>query len=255
MTHLFFVKPSQVSEEFITVTGSDVQHISKVLRLTKGAVLHIADGTGLEYKGTIVDKGQDYVRLAIIERYNNTSESSVEITLLQGIPKGDKMELIIQKCTELGVKRFVPVACERSVVKLSPEKARLKQARWQKIAEEAAKQSRRGLLPEVLEVQILEEALKNIQEDEALLIPWEEEKANSLKASLQLMRGKQQRISILIGPEGGLTSEEVALAQRSGGSVVTLGPRILRTETAGLAVVAMVLYELGDLGGRPCGTS
>lgn len=253
MTHRFFVKPSQISDGFITITGSDVQHILKVLRLTEGAVLSIADGTGLEYEGTIVDRGQDFVKLSITDKYYSSNESTVEVTLLQGIPKGDKMELIIQKCTELGVKRFVPVICQRTIVKLSPEKAKHKQVRWQKISEEAAKQSKRSLLPEVAQVQTLEEALENIQQDEALLIPWEEEKANTLKASLQDLRGKQ-KISILIGPEGGLASEEVALAQKTGGNIVTLGPRILRTETAGLAVVSMVLYELGDLGGRPCGT-
>ncbi|HHU32192.1 MAG TPA: 16S rRNA (uracil(1498)-N(3))-methyltransferase [Clostridia bacterium] len=252
--HRFFVEPNQISDKSITITGSDVQHILKVLRLEEGAILNIADGTGMEYKGSIVDKGKDFVRLSVIDRYYNSTESPVEVTLLQGLPKGDKMELIIQKCTELGVKKFVPVACQRSIVKLRPEKAKQKQARWQKISEEAAKQSRRSLIPEITPVQTLEEALKNIKQDEALLIPWEEEKANNLKDALQPLKGKCRKVSILIGPEGGLTCEEVALAKAAGGSIVTLGPRILRTETAGMVVVTMVLYELGDLGGTPCGT-
>jgi 16S rRNA (uracil1498-N3)-methyltransferase len=224
-----------------------VQHVIKVLRLGEGAVLQVADGTGMEYEGSIVERGKDFIKLSIIEQYYKCNEPKVEVTLLQGIPKGDKMELIIQKCTELGVKKFVPVACQRSVVRLSPEKAKNKQIRWQRICEEAAKQSKRSIIPQVSQVCNLAQALNDIHQDEVLLIPWEEEKANSLKASLQHLRGK--RISIFIGPEGGLTLEEVSLAQAAGGEIVTLGPRILRTETAGLAVVSMVLYELGDLGG------
>ena len=124
MSHRFFIKPNQVADGLITITGSDVQHILKVLRLKEGATLHLADGTGLEYKGFIIEKAKDFVKLAITEQYYKSNESPVEITLLQGLPKGDKMELIIQKCTELGVKKFIPVACQRSVVRLSPDKAK-----------------------------------------------------------------------------------------------------------------------------------
>jgi len=254
MIHRFFVEPNQISDKFITITGSDVQHILKVLRLGEGAILNVADGTGMEYKGSIVDKGKDFVRLSVIGMYYNSTESPVEVTLFQGLPKGDKMELIIQKCTELGVKKIVPVSCQRSIVQLRPDKAEQKRTRWQKISEEAAKQSRRSLIPEITQVQTLEEALKNIKQDEVFLIPWEEEKANNLRDVIQPLKGRCRKVSILIGPEGGLTCEEVALAKDAGGSTVTLGPRILRTETAGLTVVAIVLYELGDLGGTPCGT-
>lgn len=253
MTHRFFVNPEQIIDGVATITGSDVQHITRVLRLTIGSSLVVADGSGAHYEGCLISSSKDFIQVALSKKTSLSNEAPIRVTLLQGIPKGDKMEYIIQKCTELGVAKFIPVACARSIVQLNKDKADKKQARWQRIAEEAAKQSRRSQIPQVCSVVNLPQALQFLEENEALLIPWEEEKAEILKKTLYHLKGKGQKISIFIGPEGGLTPEEVALAREAGGKVVTLGPRILRTETAGLAVVSMVLYELGDLGGTFCG--
>mgnify|MGYP002403718807 CR=1 FL=1 len=174
--------------------------------------------------------------------------------MLQGIAKGDKMDFIIQKCTELGIRRIIPVVTKRTVVQLTQEKAKKRQERWQRIAEETAKQSQRGLIPEVKEVTPLEEALKDLG-DQPLLIPWEEEKVQTMKEVLQANKeNNNSSLALLIGPEGGLDPEEVALAKTYQGIPVTLGPRILRTETAGMAALTMILYELGDLGGTNIGS-
>lgn len=253
MPHRFFVDPGQITGDLIRITGPDVQHISKVLRLKEGAELIVADGTGLEYYGRITSLGKWEVMVSVSQKQQAQSESPVKVTLLQGIPKGDKMELIIQKCTELGINRIVPVVTKRTVVQLSEEKARTRRQRWQRIAEEAAKQSQRARIPVVEEVIPLAEALVRYG-NQPLLVPWEEEKAQTMKEVLKAQRGKCSQLALLIGPEGGLDPEEVALAKAQQAWAVTLGPRILRTETAGLAALTMILYELGDLGGTSIGS-
>ncbi len=163
------------------------------------------------------------------------------------------MELIIQKSTELGVSLVVPVICERTVVKLDERKAGDRLARWQKVAEEAAKQSRRTYIPEVTMPVTLKTALSQLTAGVLAILPWEEEPAAGIGQVLRSGRGNSRDVAVFIGPEGGFSGEEVSLAISKGVSVVSLGPRIMRTETAGIAAVALVLYELGDLGGAAHG--
>lgn len=254
MPHRFFVDPGQICGNLISITGPDVQHIGQVLRLKQGDEILIADGTGLEYYGNITSLDKREVKVSVYKTEQAKSEPPIQVTLLQGIAKGDKMDFIIQKCTELGIRRIIPVVTKRTVVQLTQEKAKKRQERWQRIAEEAAKQSQRGLIPEVKEVTPLEEALKDLG-DQPLLIPWEEEKVQTMKEVLQANKeNNNSSLALLIGPEGGLDPEEVALAKTYQGIPVTLGPRILRTETAGMAALTMILYELGDLGGTNIGS-
>ncbi|MDS1029443.1 16S rRNA (uracil(1498)-N(3))-methyltransferase [Bacillota bacterium LX-D] len=252
MAHRFFVSPEQVHGQFITVLGEDVQHISKVLRLKTGAEVVIADGTGSEYFGEIAQLDKNKVLVAIHRQETASgAEPLLEVTLLQGIPKGDKMEFIIQKCTELGISRIVPVETTRTVVQLTEEKAYKKQERWQKIAMEAAKQCQRTSIPIIEPVQSLDKALQALN-GQILIVPWEEEKEVGLKSLLQQLKNQEQKtkqkIAFLIGPEGGLDGSEITLAQKFDARTVTLGSRILRTETAGLAVLVMAMYEMNELG-------
>ncbi|OAT82390.1 16S rRNA (uracil(1498)-N(3))-methyltransferase [Desulfotomaculum copahuensis] len=243
----FFVAPEQISGERVIITGPDVIHISRVLRLGAGDTVTVLDGAGRACRVRLTAAGKDAVEGLIIEEFAAGGESPLRVTLLQGLAKGDKMEMIIQKCTELGVAAVVPLHCRRSVARLEPGKARQRRERWQRVAMEAAKQCRRAVIPRVTEVMSLPEALELIPPDALAVMPYEMEKCRALK---QVLRGRAAgEVYLLIGPEGGFEPLEVDLATGRGVIPVSLGPRILRTETAGPAALAMVLYELGDLGG------
>lgn len=248
----FFVSPEQITGGRVTITGPDVVHISRVLRLGPGDVITVMDGRGKGYRVRLTGITGTAVEGVILEQFIPGGEAPLKVTLVQGLSKGDKMDIIIQKSTELGVSCVVPLACRRSVVRLTPAKARERQQRWQRIALEAAKQSRRAIVPRVTEVMDLPAVLDLISPGALALMPWEEERELSLKAAL---RGQScGEVFIFIGPEGGFAAGEVAVARERGVLSVSLGPRILRTETAGLATLTMILYELGDLGGYPAGT-
>ena len=179
-------------------------------------------------------------------------EPGLRLTLVQGLPKGDKMDFIIQKATELGVNRIIPLACERAVVKLTGDKQQRRLDRWQRIALEAAKQCRRPDIPEVAALATWEDVLAGMGKNTTALLPWEMENTTSLKKALIDCENLDSVIDlyVFIGPEGGFTAAEVSLACSHGVRPVTLGPRILRTETAGLAVLTMILYQFGELGGQ-----
>jgi 16S rRNA (uracil1498-N3)-methyltransferase len=245
----FFVFPEQVKEGRVTITGPDVVHIVKVLRLGIGDPLTVLDGRGKVYEALIEQAGREAVICTIIKESEAKGPTAVRIALVQGLPKGDKMDLIVQKATELGVYKFVPLVCDRSVVKLLGDKPQRRAERWQRIAREAAKQCRRPDVPEVLPPVGWEEALAGMPENVNALIPWEEENQKSLKKILGESE-PQGDVYVFIGPEGGFTAAEVELACSHGVRPVTLGKRILRTETAGLAVLAIILYQFGDLGGK-----
>jgi len=250
--HRFFVAPEQVKDGKITITGTDVVHIVKVLRLRAGDLITVLNGRGKIYEAMLEEISRDEVTCAVLREETVVDEPGLKLTLVQGLPKGDKMDFIIQKATELGVSRIIPLACERAVVKLTGDKQQRRHDRWQRIALEAAKQSRRPDVPEIAALATWEDVLAGISENTMALIPWEMEKTTSLKKALidYEKSGSLNELYIFIGPEGGFTAAEVSMACSHGVKPVTLGPRILRTETAGLAVMAMILYQFGKLGGQ-----
>lgn len=243
----FFVDKSQLCEEegLAYITGPDVNHISHVLRMKLGEQFYVNDGTNSgKYLCALRSVSAEQAVCEILQKLEETSELPCEIVLYQGLPKGDKMELIIQKAVELGVSRIVPVAMKRSVVKLDEKKAQAKISRWQGIAEAAAKQSKRDVIPTVGNVVSLKEALKEAEAFEVSLLPYENAEGMAYTKGLLESIRPGQRVAVFIGPEGGFEDSEVTAALQMGTKPVTLGRRILRTETAGLAVLSMLVYVL-----------
>ncbi|MFH1238970.1 MAG: 16S rRNA (uracil(1498)-N(3))-methyltransferase [bacterium] len=244
----FFVLPENIKDGRVTITGSDVNHIKNVLRLKKGVGIAVFDGTGEEYTVRIEHIGEE-VAGTIIRTKEIKNSPGPKIVLWQGLPKGPKIDFIIQKCTEVGVSRIVPLLTERTIVKIEPSKSADKQKRWQKIAKSAAEQSRRTEIPLVERPLTFEEALAKVDKKALNIIPWEIESGRSLREILKKNNALiGTLINIFIGPEGGFTYREVEQAKSAGLIPVSLGQQILRTETAGLAVVIMVLYETGTMG-------
>ena len=243
---VFYIKKSQIDGDNAIIIGSDVKHIRDVLRYNIGDSIDICDETGIRYITTITDFKQDEVRLKIDKVSEYTTEPSINVTLFQGLPKADKMELIIQKCTELGVSTIVPIITDRVIVKIEDKNIDKKLERWNRIALEAGKQSGRQKIPVVENPIKLKNLIENISKYDILLLPYECEKDVTIKSVLRSLNKDCKNIAIMIGPEGGFSEEEIKLLDLENVKRVTLGPRILRTETAGLATLAMVLYELQD---------
>lgn len=247
--HRFFVTPDAVRGNVVTITGDDVRHITRVLRLGPGDSISVLDGTGAEYEVAIAEVREDAVLGEITRVTARASEPGAEITIVQGLPKGEKMDFVVQKCTEIGVRTIIPAATARSVVRLRDnDRAGRKAARWRRIAEEAAKQSARTVVPEVMDVVSLREALEmTVPAVDLAVIPWELEKGTGLRKVLE-SKPDARRFAVFIGPEGGFDLSELEAAKSVGAVPVTLGPRILRTETAALVVASAILYHTGDLG-------
>lgn len=244
--HRFFISKENIFKDGITIDGEDVQHISRVLRLKEGDKIVLCDQQGTDYLVAIESMSKHSIRTAIIGKEPSKGEPSIDVVLYQGVPKAAKMELIIQKCTEMGITRIVPVMTARTVVKLESEKDEAKKAaRWAKIAEEAAKQSKRGIVPVIEMPMNLEKALEDSKALDLKLIPYELEKENSVKAALQSK--KAQRVGFFIGPEGGFDTAEIDKAKQYGVIPVTLGSRIMRTETAGFAILTSIMYEYDQM--------
>ena len=240
MPKFFFDKTDLVHGQ-IQLHGENEKHIKTVLRAKEGEALTLCDGEGTDYQCRI-SSFADGVQLEVLSQAPCETEPKTKITLYQGLPKADKMELIIQKCVELGVERIVAVSTERAIVKLDKKEGK-RLERWQKIAEAAAKQSGRGRIPEVFgQVLKFRDAVAEARELDAAIIPYEREEQLGLRSFVQSFQG--ERIGIFIGPEGGFAEEEIALAQENGITPITLGKRILRTETAGMITAAILLYEL-----------
>lgn len=241
----FFVEPHQIDGERheIHITGSDVNHIVNVLRMKKGEELWISDKEK-EYHCVIENAGEDEVLLHILYVQEPDYELKNRIYLFQGLPKADKMELIIQKAVELGAYEVIPVETRRCVVKLDGKKAAKKVDRWQQIAESAAKQSKRMLIPHVHEVITFKEALKYAESMDIRLIPYELAKGMPETKEILAAIEPGQSIGIFIGPEGGFEEKEVEAAIEGGAKPITLGRRILRTETAGLAILSVLMFQL-----------
>ena len=253
--HHFFVEPSQVHEDEIEILGGDVNHIRNVLRMKAGEELVINDGYGNEYGCRLHRFTDAAVCAKILEKRRVASELPSRITLYQCLPKGDKMELIIQKAVELGAAEIVPVSSRRCVAKLDARKEENKRKRWQAIAESAAKQSGRAVGPKVKPAVDFGQALKQAGELDVRLIPYEcadELLEDGQSSAMQKTREtldsirRGQSVGIFIGPEGGLEKEEVAAAIKAGAKPVTLGKRILRTETAGLCILSVLMFRLEE---------
>lgn len=240
----FFVTPSQVKEKKIYIEGSDVNHMKNVLRMRIGEELVVSDGNNLQYRCAVEGYEEGIAVLEILEELPVDTELPSRIYLFQGLPKQDKMELIVQKAVELGACQIVPVATKRAVVKLDEKKAAKKVERWQQIAESAAKQAGRGVIPEVARVMSYKEALKCAEGLDVVLIPYElAEGMEETRKVIEAIRPGQS-VGIFIGPEGGFEKEEVELAMEYGAKAITLGKRILRTETAGLTTLSVLMFHL-----------
>lgn len=246
MNRFFADDPGAFSDRSVVITGEDVNHVKNVLRLKENDELIVSDGRGRDYHCRISGITNEEVVADICDICDNFSELSTEITLFQGFPKGDKMELIIQKTVELGVTRIVPVMTKRTVVKLDDKKAKKKTERYNMIAESAAKQSGRGMIPEVTMPVSFAEAVSMAEKLDMNIIPYEEaEGVEYSRNIIKSIKGKKS-LGIFIGPEGGFAREEVEKALDAGASAITLGHRILRTETAGMAVVSIIMFELEE---------
>ena len=241
----FFVKTEQIREKEIIIVEEDVKHIKNVLRKQIGDILEICNQqTGTTYKCEIIDLQDDKILTNIIDE-NYNEENKIHVDIYQGLPKADKMELIIQKSIELGVNAIIPVEMKRCIVKLDSKSESKKIERWQKIAESAAKQSGRNLVPEIRNIIKIEEIAKLTNTYDSIIVCYENEKENYIKNELIKLKNKEEaKIAVIIGPEGGLEEKEVEFLKQNGASVVTLGKRILRTETVALSLLSIIMYEL-----------
>lgn len=245
----FFVEPSQIQGTRVVITGSDVNHIKNVLRMQTGEEIAVSNGEdGKEYRCGIEELREDEIVCSLRFVKEDGVELPSKIYLFQGLPKSDKMELIVQKAVELGVYEIIPVSTKRAVVKLDEKKAKSKIARWQTISEAAAKQSKRRIVPQIHNVMSFKEAVNYAKEMPVKLIPYE--LAEGMEKTRELISNLKpgEDIAIFIGPEGGFEENEIQTALENGIAPVTLGKRILRTETAGFTVLSWIMYQLEGMG-------
>lgn len=242
----FFIDRSQMSDGCVHITGEDVKHIRSVLRMRPGGTILVSCGDEWEYTCEICAVSPSEVTARITDAQKPAKELASHIALFQCLPKGDKMELIIQKAVELGAYQIVPVSSRRCVVKMDERRSVAKTARWNSISESAAKQSRRLIVPEVLPAAGFSEALEMARQYDVRLIPYENEQGIAHTREVLSSIRSGQSVAVLIGPEGGFETEEVQAASAAGFVPVTLGHRILRTETAGLAALSVLMYLLEE---------
>lgn len=242
--HHFFTDKSNIDNEIINITGTDVNHIKNVLRMKIGEELIISDGTGNDYLCSIKELQEDRIILDIIGEDPLRSELDVDFYLFQGLPKSEKMELIIQKTVELGVHEIIPVNMKRCIVKLDDKKKGSKLARWQAVAESAAKQSKRGIIPKVADLMDYKQALKYASDMDMILVPYENHKGIEETRAIVGKIQSGMKVGIFIGPEGGFDEKEIEYAIESGAFPITLGRRILRTETAGMTTLAILMFTV-----------
>lgn len=244
----FFVNHENIQDEKILITGEDVKHIRNVLRKNISDTLEIcSEKTGENFLCEIEEIKQEKILCSIIQKLGNTSEPNTYVHIYQGLPKSDKMELIIQKAVELGVSEITPTNMSRCIVKLDSKDARKKVERWQKISEVAAKQSGRDIIPKINNLCNLNEIVNQCKEYDVILLAYENEKENKLKNEIEKLKKSQKdklKIAVIIGPEGGLSIEEVEKAKQNDIKIITLGNRILRTETVALNILSIIMYEL-----------
>ena len=252
--HKFFTESHNITGTKGTIVGDDVKHIYKVLRLSEGEEVVLNNCEGIEYLGKIESISKSEVVVDIIKELDINNESQIKIHLYQGLPKGQKMDLIVQKGTELGIFEFIPTITSRVDVKLKGEFKKLD--RLNRIALEASKQSKRSIIPKVREVINFEDALKELKEMDLVVVPYENAENFGIKSLMRKLNEEKadldgiKNVGIVIGPEGGFEEEEIEELKSNGSYIVTLGKRILRTETAGFTATALLQYELSDLGGN-----
>ena len=253
----FFVDVNNIDFENqkLCMYGEDVKHITKVLRYNKGDKIEVCDGNNHEYICEISNFSKEFVELSILEKMDIDRESKIKVRLYQGLPKNTKMEIILQKLTECGVSEIILVNTERTVVNLNEKKIDKKLERWERIVYEAAKQSKRGVVPKLSGVISFKEAIEDMKLNDINMSPYEEERALGIKEFLSsgsvksIMDKKDEiKVGIFIGPEGGFTEKENSIIKSNNISSVTMGPRIFRTETASIAATVITMYELGDIG-------
>lgn len=245
----FFTARENISDTQLIIDNEDVNHISRVLRLGEGDEITVCDGRGFDYRAVIHSIEPKKIICSIAEKTKSVTEPNIEVTLFQGLPKASKMDYIIQKTTELGIAKIVPCAMSRCVVKLENQKAEAKKVdRWQKVAEAAAKQSGRGVIPEIAMPVSIDTAIEELKKCDICFAPYECEDETNLHEVLTSVKDVK-KVGFIIGPEGGFDLSEIEKIKAAGIKTVTLGRRILRTETAGEAVLAMLMYEIGDING------
>ena len=244
----FFVNDDQINGEKVKIIGEDVNHIKNVLRLIAGEKIYVCNKeTTKSFLCEIESFSNDEVKCLVLEEIMDTTETNTYIHVFQGLPKSDKLEWIIEKCTEIGVKEITPVTMKRTIVKLNEKDKEKKLLRWQKIAEVAAKQSKRDNILKVNNVINFKNLFEKVKDYDILLVAYEEEKENTLKKVLNEYDGKKNlKVAVIIGPEGGIDIEEINMCKSNNFNLITLGKRILRTETAPLVVSSNIIYELED---------
>jgi 16S rRNA (uracil1498-N3)-methyltransferase len=243
----FFVSPQAIRDNRVVMRGPVVHQIRDVLRMKPGDAFVLLDNSGWAYRAEIVTIDREVLRGRVVDKWKLETEAATRITLYQGLLKGQKFEWVLQKGTELGVAAFVPLLAARCVIGSLNDVTPARMERWQKIIVEAAEQAGRAMLPHLSAATLFAHACERAMRNGGLsLIPYEGERSYGLREALQNVP-KSKEINLFIGPEGGFTDEEIALAREHHIVPVSLGPRILRAETAGLAAVAAILYELGDL--------
>jgi len=243
--HRFFVDGHQINENIIRIIGKDVNHIKNVLRFNIKDKVEIINSTTKQlYICEIKTLQSDYIECYILEKKKENNESNIYIHILQAIPKFEKMEWIIEKCTELGVSEFTPVMMNRCIVKLDLKTQEKKIQRWKKIAEVAAKQSKRDIIPTVNSCISIDKIYEIVQNYDIVLVAYENEKKYTLKQAIKMEKKNNYRVAIIVGPEGGISQEEISKFSLFNFKIVSLGRRILRTETAPIVMVANIIYEL-----------
>ena len=245
----FFVRDDQINDNKIDIIGEDVNHISNVLRMKVGDEFQVCNSDTTEnYNVEIKSFEKEKIICSIINKMKSEAESDINLKIFQGIPKSDKMELIIQKSTELGIKELIPVDMERCVSKISGKDEKKKIDRWQKISEVAAKQSGRDMIPKIHNVIKINDIVKVISDFDMMIVPYEKAEGYSFKDAIEEIKEYDKsniNIGIVIGPEGGFEPSEIVQLREAGAKIVTLGKRILRTETVALAMSSVIMYELG----------
>ena len=240
--HRFFIPPEWIGQSGVVITGEQAHQIKNVLRLKNGDRVIMLNNSGAEYELDLINITSSQVTGKIVEKRSSSGEPNIKITLYQSMLKGGKLDIVLQKCTEIGVTRFAPMICERTI---SRDPGNSRQDRWKKIIREAAEQSGRGKVPILEPILDFSKACENAVG--ISFLPWEEESELGIKSAIS-KTGKINQLNIFIGPEGGFTKEEIELARSHGIIPVTLGKRILRAETAGMVIASVICYENGEMG-------